>query len=241
MTDTVKAKAVSVGAMQAHTRVVHNKAMQDGVCSTAAATAAKTVTLGTTFKLVNKATFIVKFANAISCENATLAVTHTTLAGTTVTEAAKPIYLKAAPLEADVIEAGASLILRYNGTQFDIIGGAGGGHKNAALVGDYDGSATYPSFDAHLDTVHTKAQTLTEAKKAQARTNIDVYSKSEVDAKTSKSFEHVYQEVDDTTGKNPSEEGWYELDGGEYVETEDSSPVQDKTYYYQTEFYRMKI
>lgn len=189
MNDSVKTKAVNMSAMQAHTRVLHNEAMQDGVCSTAAATAAKAVTLGTTFKLVSKATFIVKFANGISVDNATLAVTHTTLAGTTVTEAAKPIYLNGAALEADVIEAGASLILRYNGTQYDIVGGAGGGDRNAVLVGDYDGSATYPEFDAFLDTVHTKAQTLNATKKAQARTNIDVYSKAEVDQKLAVTYD----------------------------------------------------
>ena len=117
---------------------------------------------------------LVTFTNGITSANSTLAVTHTTLAGTTTTETAKPIYLNGAALLSDVITPNSTVFLRYNGTQFDLVGGAGEGSPNSVLVGDYSGSATYPTFDPMLDTVHTKAQTLTEAQKLQARTNIGV-------------------------------------------------------------------
>ena len=175
MDSTTKAKTVNLEDLQASQQQALNKGVGNScVCSTAAATAAKEVTLGTTFSLVSGAMILVTFTNGITSANSTLAVTHTTLAGTTTTETAKPIYLNGSALEADIIDAGASLILRYNGTQFDIVGGAGSGDKNAVLVGDYQGTATYPEFDPMLDTVHTKAQTLTEAQKLQARTNIGV-------------------------------------------------------------------
>lgn len=183
MNQTVKEKAVNLEDLQAFVRTIFNKGLgNSGTCTTAAATAAKEVTLGTTFELVTDATILVKFANDITVANATLAITHTTLAGTTTTEAAKPIYLKGAALEANVIDAGSIVMMRYNGTQFDIVGGAGDGGADAAYLDDYDGSAGAPDFDAYLDTVHTTAQTLNSTKKAQARTNIDVYSKAEIDA-----------------------------------------------------------
>ncbi len=41
----------------------------------------------------------------------------------------------------------------------------------------------------------------------------------------------TYSAVADTTGKNPSQEGWYEKDGDTYVLTEDTEPAVSKTYY----------
>ena len=127
MDNVLKKKPVNMEDMQAYTRILSNQGIvSEGVCSTAAATAAKTVTLGATFSLENKATILVTFTNGISVANSTLAITHTNIAGTEITETAKPIYLNGAALEANVIPAGARIILRYNGTQFDVIGGAGG-------------------------------------------------------------------------------------------------------------------
>lgn len=173
MTDAEKTKAIDLEGLQRGSKDVLNVGIgNEGTCSTAADTAAKAVTLGTIFALTNKATLIVTFTNGISVANATLAVTHTTLAGTTTTETAKPIYLKGAPLEADKVEAGTTLILRYDGSHFNIIGGVGEGDPDSAVFDDYDSTAASPDFDAYLDTVHVTEQTLNETKKAQARANI---------------------------------------------------------------------
>ena len=43
---------------------------------------------------------------------------------------------------------------------------------NVALLGDYEGQAVIPGFDPETDTVHTKAQVLTTAKKDAAVSNI---------------------------------------------------------------------
>lgn len=123
MDTTVKDKSVKLGELQVHSQKLFNKGIiSEGTCSTAAATAAKEVTLGTTFELVTGATLIVKFTNAISVASATLAVTHTDLDGTTTTETAKPIYYRGAALAKNLVAAGDRLILRYNGTQYDIMG-----------------------------------------------------------------------------------------------------------------------
>ena len=124
MDESTKAKTVNMEDMQAHTRVLHNKGIgSSGTCSTAAATAAKAVTLGSTFDLVSGATILVTFTNGISVAGATLAVTHTPIgASEATTEAAKAIYYRDAALGADMVKAGAKVLLRYNGTQFDVIG-----------------------------------------------------------------------------------------------------------------------
>ena len=41
----------------------------------------------------------------------------------------------------------------------------------------------------------------------------------------------TYYPVVDTTGKNPTAEGWYELSGSSYVATNDTAPASGKTYY----------
>ena len=235
MNSETKDKSVKLGEAQELARVLFNKTFGNRcVCSTAAATQKKEVTLGTTFDLVVGATILVKFTNAISVANATLEVTHTPLgAEQAVTEAAKAIYLNGAALSADTIPAGAVLTLNYNGTQFDIVGGAGEDMDDVVAFDSYDGNAQYPDIDAVLDTVHTKQQTLTESQKSIARTNIDAIS--------APTYDHVYNEVEDTTGKNPSQEGWYELDDDEYVLTEDTTPASGKTYYEQADYYQMII
>jgi len=122
MTEQEKKKTVNVEDMQAFGKVIHNKGIgSEGTCTTAAATAAKEVTVGTTFSPVAGATLLVTFQNAITVASATLAVTYGA-SGSTATLAAKPIYYKGAALAANMIGAGMKVMLRYNGTQFDIVG-----------------------------------------------------------------------------------------------------------------------
>lgn len=195
MDSQTKTKAVNLEDLQISVREVFNKGFgNSGTCSTAAATPAKEVTLGTIFSLVTGCTLLVKFTHGITSENSTLAVTHT-VNGSSVTETAKPIYLNGAALAPRVIPEGAILILRYNGTQFDIVAGAGSGTPEVEIGGttpvddvklfvdeDADPSDsdlldfyTQEETDAMIaDTVHLSAQTLTEAQKAQARDNIGV-------------------------------------------------------------------
>lgn len=123
MTNTEKEKTVKLGGLQAHTKELFNKGIgNEGICSTAADTTVKAVTLGTTFDLVAKATILVTFTNGISVANSTLAVTHTDLEGTKITEEAKPIYYRGAALPANLIKAEDKILMRYDGTSFNIIG-----------------------------------------------------------------------------------------------------------------------
>lgn len=122
MTEDEKKKTANLEDVQAFGRIIHNKGIgSEGTCSTAAATAAKTVTVGTTFKPVAGATLIVTFQNAITVANATLAVTYGA-SGSQQTLAAKPIYYRGSALAANLVEAGATLVLRYDGTNYNIIG-----------------------------------------------------------------------------------------------------------------------
>ena len=62
MDTTVKEKPIRLGELQDYARELANRGIvSEGTCSTAADTAAKTVTLGTTFKFESGATFLVKF------------------------------------------------------------------------------------------------------------------------------------------------------------------------------------
>lgn len=125
MDSQTKTKAVNLEDLQISVREVFNKCFgNSGTCTTAAATPAKEVTLGTIFSLVTGCALLVKFTHGITSENSTLAVTHT-VNGSSVTETAKPIYLNGTALAPRVIPEGAILILRYNGSQYDIIGGGG--------------------------------------------------------------------------------------------------------------------
>lgn len=47
--------------------------------------------------------------------------------------------------------------------------------------------------------------------------------------------EYTYTPVDDTTGKNPKDEGWYVKNGDEYELTEDETPQTGVEYYIRTE------
>lgn len=181
MDNTLKKAPVNMEDLEGYSKVLHNKGIGNvGTCSTAADTAAKTVTLGNTFSLVEGAMAIIKFTNGISVANATLAVGE---------GAAKSIYLRGAALDASTIKAGDSVMMRYNGTQWDIVGGVGGEQEaDTAYIGEYDSTAPAPDFDAYADTLHVTAQTLNSTKKAQARTNIDVYSKAEIGAMRAPSY-----------------------------------------------------
>ena len=124
MTDTEKNKKVELGVMQAHTKTLFNKGIgNEGICSTEADVAAKEVILGTTFELVPKATIIVTFTNEIAVANATLTVTHTDLDGNQTVEDAKPIKYRGTALGANLVRAGLIVLMRYDGTAWNIIGG----------------------------------------------------------------------------------------------------------------------
>lgn len=88
------------------------------ICSTAGGTAAKvTNTVPPSFSLVSGAKIIVKFTYAVTVANATLQVGET---------AAKPINFMGSALNANVIKAGMPVLLSYDGTAYNIIGGVGG-------------------------------------------------------------------------------------------------------------------
>lgn len=134
MTEQEKKKTVNVEDMQAFGKVIHNKGIgSEGTCSTAAGTAAKTVTVGTTFSPVAGATLIVLFQNGISVASPTLAVTYTDGSGTQQTLAAKPIYYRGAAIAADMVKEGAKIILRYDGTNFNVVGDLDQSHLSVPL------------------------------------------------------------------------------------------------------------
>lgn len=122
MTDEQKKKTANLEDVQAFGRVIHNKGIgSDGICSTAAATQAKEVTVGTTFNPVAGATLLVTFTNAITVASATLAVTYGA-SGLQTTLSGKPICYRGAALGANLVMAGTTLILRYDGTNYNIVG-----------------------------------------------------------------------------------------------------------------------
>ena len=157
MTEEQKRKPTNVEDAQEMVRIASNKGIGNvGICTTAANTAAKEVTIGSTFELMSGATMIVTFQNAITVAGATIAVTHTPLdASEAVTEAAKPIYYRGAALGANLIKAGMMVLMRYNGTQWDII-------SNIEDLNDY---------------LQVNAQNFSNAQKQQARTNINAQEK----------------------------------------------------------------
>lgn len=108
-------EVVNVQGLKASMKKSGNYAiLNDCICSTAGATAAKvTNTVPPSFSLVNKAKILVKFTYGINVANATLQVGE---------NAAKPIYYRGAALEPGLVKAGDSLLLRYNGTQWDVVG-----------------------------------------------------------------------------------------------------------------------
>lgn len=114
---------VSIEGLKASNRMaaIYN-GLNKCVCSTAAATAAKTVTVGAAFSLVEKAVIYVKFTNGITSANPTLAVTYTDEEGAQQTTQAKPIYFAGAALGAGIIKANMLVELHYNGSQWELVG-----------------------------------------------------------------------------------------------------------------------
>ena len=108
-------EAVNIQGMKASLKKGGNKGLyNEAICSTASATAAKvTNTTPPSFSLVSGAKILVKFTYAITVANATLQVGEA---------AAKPIYYKGAALPANVVKAGMTLFLQYDGTSYNVIG-----------------------------------------------------------------------------------------------------------------------
>ena len=114
-------EAVNVQDLKASMKKGGNRGIyNEGTCTTAAATAAKEVTMGTTFDLVAEATILVKFANAITVANATLKVASPTVQ--MADAVAKPIFYCGAALGANLVKAGMIVMMRYDGTNWNIIG-----------------------------------------------------------------------------------------------------------------------
>ena len=82
-----------------------------GVCSTAAAVAAKEATI-TSFLLMKNMPITIKFTSAISAANSTLNITST---------GAKPLYLEGTALLPNVILGGMVATLIYDGTNYNIV------------------------------------------------------------------------------------------------------------------------
>ena len=83
-----------------------------GTCSTAAATAAKTVACSS-YKLVTGATITVKFTVTNTAANPTLNVNST---------GAKAIYYRGAAISAGYLAANRTYMFRYNGAQYELVG-----------------------------------------------------------------------------------------------------------------------
>ena len=132
-----------------------------GTCSTAAATAAKTVSITTgTFALEAGATIAVKFTNANTANSPTLAVNST---------AAKNIFVNGAQITSGGNKAllKGTVVFIYDGTQWNLIGNYydtnSGGTVTQVKVGSTpynpsSGVVTLPAYPTTLpasDTVHT--------------------------------------------------------------------------------------
>ena len=108
-----------------------------GVCNTGIGTIAKEVTTNGTFELIPGSEVAVKFTYGNSVANPTLNVNNT---------GAKAIYLANASVPTDYILANAVYNLRYNGTQWDIVGVNVAAKFSTAqtitLTGDTTGSAS---------------------------------------------------------------------------------------------------
>ena len=108
-------ESVNVAGLKATIKDAGNLGIfNKGVCSTAAGTAAKTVTVGSAFALGEDALILVRFANEVTSKNSTLSVNKST---------AKPIYYHGEALEPNVIKADSEYIMRYDGSYWCIIGG----------------------------------------------------------------------------------------------------------------------
>lgn len=121
-----------------------------GVCSTAAGTAAKVVSI-TGFKLVTGATVKVRFSNANTASNATLNVTGT---------GAKTIKYKNAAMPANLIEDEGIYDFVYDGSAWQLAGGGIGGGSMpigavCAFSGTFGGTNNRFPIDAKTKLVNT--------------------------------------------------------------------------------------
>ena len=82
-----------------------------GICSTAAATAAKTASISN-FILLTNGIVAIRFTNAISVPDATLNISST---------GAKAIKIDGGNIQPGVIKAGMTAVMQYDGTNFNII------------------------------------------------------------------------------------------------------------------------
>lgn len=102
--------------------ILYNSRTKRVVCSTAAATAAKTAsTSGGDFEKHTDAQIIVRFTNGNTAANPTLNIDST---------GAAPIYMNGAAIDKD-FDANGTYLFVFNGTQYDIIGGVGGGGNSS--------------------------------------------------------------------------------------------------------------
>lgn len=133
------------------------KILFSGTCTTAAGTAAKTVAIDG-FALVAGAHLTVRFTNGISSSNSTLSVNNT---------GAKPIKLNNVALQPGIILANNNLVLQYDGSAFQIVGGAGSvkvskaNTKKLFLIGvptEVNGSPTDEHYNTtvYIDATGTK-------------------------------------------------------------------------------------
>ena len=105
-----------------------------GICSTASATVAKTVSC-VGYGLVTGAEITVRFTVTNTAANPTLNVNST---------GAKPIYYRGTAITAGYLAANRTYAFRYNGTQYE-------------LVGDIDTNATYNNMSAASASAEGKA------------------------------------------------------------------------------------
>lgn len=126
-------------------KAVSRYAQGYGTCSTAATTAAKTVSI-TDYTLVTGGVITVKFTYAVPA-NATLNVTS---------KGAKSIKFNGANIVAGIIGAGDTALLMYDGTAYDVIGLSSGTNKlgsgNASKVVVTDSNGKFAASSAVTDT-----------------------------------------------------------------------------------------
>ena len=236
---------INVQGLKASLKKGGNKGIfNEATCSTAAGTAAKEIaTAPKSFSLVAGAKILVTFANAISIANATLQVGSAT---------AKPIYYHGAALAANLVKAGSVLLLAYDGTSFNIVGdldtdttytdmvASGTNHKGGLVPdpGDTEGTTKYLREDGTW--VKPPNTTYSNRAAAEGGTQTSLVTTGEKYTWNNKqdalSFEDVYEEVMSTTGKNPAQEGWYEVVSNAYVLTQDTTPASGKTYYEKKDY-----
>ncbi len=147
-------------------KAVSRYAQGYGTCSTAAATAAKTVSI-TDYTLVTGGVIAVKFTYAVPA-NATLNVTS---------KGAKSIKFNGANIVAGIIGAGDTALLMYDGTAYDVIGLSSGtnklgsGNASKVVVTDSNGKITAANVTAtelgYLDGVERNIQTQLNDKQAK--------------------------------------------------------------------------